>query len=388
MNRHKLICIGVFLFMILQPLTPVYGAEFAPAANAKSAVLIDAVSGTVLYEQNSHEKLPPASVTKVMTMLLVTEAIDSGRVSLDDEITISEHAASMGGSQMYMEPGEVHTLDEILTGISMVSANDACVAAAEFISGSSDIFVEEMNKRAKALGLKDTHFENTNGLPVSNHYTSAYDIAVMSAELLKHDVILPYLSNTSCSLNVGKSADKQTTLEMVNTNKLLRSYSGAIGIKTGFTQDAKYCLSAAATRNDMTLIAVILGSESSQIRFSEAQRLLDYGYANYEVVKIADKNEIIGNASVEKGKIPFTDLKADQKIQVLVPKGEASDISYKTSPKDGLTAPLKEGDTAGKIIVTKKDEVIAEYDLSAAIDVKKAGYKKLILQGIEKLVMG
>lgn len=175
---------------------------------------------------------------------------------------------------------------------------------------------------------------------------------------------------------------------MVNTNKLLRSYSGAIGIKTGFTQDAKYCLSAAATRNDMTLIAVILGSESSQIRFSEAQRLLDYGYANYEVVKIADKNEIIGNASVEKGKIPFTDLKADQKIQVLVPKGEASDISYKTSPKDGLTAPLKEGDTAGKIIVTKKDEVIAEYDLSAAIDVKKAGYKKLILQGIEKLVMG
>ncbi len=374
--------------MILQSILTVYGGEFAPQAEAKSAILMDAVSGTVLYEQNSHEKLPPASVTKVMTMLLIVEAIDSGRVSLDDQVTVSEHAAGMGGSQMYMEAGEIHTLDEILTGISMVSANDACVAASEFISGSSDIFVEEMNKRARELGMEDTHFENTNGLPVSNHYTSAYDIAVMSAELLKHDVILPYLSNTSCTINVGKSADKQTALEMVNTNKLLRTYNGAIGVKTGFTQDAKYCLSAAATRSDMTLVAVILGAESSQIRFSEAQRLLDYGYANYEVVKIADRDEIIGNASVEKGSVPFTDLKADHKIQVLVPKGSASEISYKTSPNNDIAAPIKEGDTAGKVIITKNEEVIAKYDLSAASDVNKAGYKTLVMRGLEQLIKG
>lgn len=355
---------------------------------AKSAILIDAVSGTVLYEQDAHEKLPPASVTKVMTMLLICEAIDSGRVHLEDNITISDRAASMGGSQMYMEPGETHTLDELLTGISMVSANDACVAAAEFISGSSDIFVEDMNRRAAALELSDTHFMNTNGLPVADHYSSAYDIAVISAELLKHDMILPYLAAQSGTAVVGKNADKQTTLEMINTNKLLRSYNGALGIKTGFTQDAGYCLSAAAERNHLQLVAVVLGCESSKIRFSEAARLLDFGFAGYEVVQVAEKNELVGSATVDKGMLGFTDLRAGEDIQVLVPKGSASDISYSVKPLGKLSAPVSEGQKAGKITVTKNGEQIAMYDLYADTDVKRADYKTLIIRSIEALMKG
>lgn len=355
---------------------------------AKSAILIDAVSGSVLYEQDAHEQLPPASVTKVMTMLLICEAIDSGRVRLEDTVTISERAASMGGSQMYMEPGETHTLDELLTGISMVSANDACVAAAEFISGSSDIFVEDMNRRAAALELSDTHFMNTNGLPVADHYSSAYDIAVISAELLKHDMILPYLAAQSGTAVVGKNTDKQTTLEMINTNKLLRSYNGALGIKTGFTQDAGYCLSAAAERNHLRLVAVVLGCESSKIRFSETARLLDFGFAGYEVVQVAEKNELVGSATVDKGMLGFTDLRAGEDIQVLVPKGSASDISYSVKPLGKLSAPVSEGQKAGEITVTKNGEQIAIYDLYADTDVKRADYKTLIMRSIEALMKG
>jgi D-alanyl-D-alanine carboxypeptidase (penicillin-binding protein 5/6) len=387
-----LICI-ITAFATLSAVHPAVYSETSDNSSslniaAKSAVLMDAVSGTVLYEQDSHTQLPPASVTKVMTMLLICEAIDSGRVTTDDTVTISDHAASMGGSQMYMEPGETHTLDELLTGISMVSANDACVAAAEYISGSSDIFVENMNKRAAELGMKDTHFVNTNGLPVADHYTSAYDIAVMSSELLKHDVILDYLKNQSGTSVVGKNADKQTTLEMVNTNKLLRSYNGAIGIKTGFTQDAGYCLSAAAERSNLRLVAVVLGCESSAVRFSEAARLLDYGFANYEAVQIADKNELVGSATVDKGMAGFTDMRTNEKIQVLVPKGGASDISFSIVPEKSLSAPVKEGQKAGVITVTKNGEPVAEYELSADTDINKADYKTLVIRSIEELMKG
>ncbi len=349
---------------------------------------MDAASGRVLYKQNPDEKLPPASVTKVMTMLLICEAIDSGRVTTSDSVTISDRAAGMGGSQMYMEPGETHTLNELLTGISMVSANDACVAAAEYISGSVEIFVEEMNKRASALGLQNTHFVNTNGLPVADHYSSAYDISRMSAELLKHDIIIPYLTAPSGTATVGKNADKQTTLEMINTNKLLRSYSGAIGIKTGFTQDAGYCLSAAAERNDLRLIAVVLGCESSKIRFAEASRLLDYGFASYEAVQIAAKDELVGSASVDKGMMGFTDLRAGENIQILVPKGTSSDISYSVKPYTDLAAPIKAGQKAGTLTITKNGEKTAEYDLFADTDIKKAGLKTLMIHSIEKLMKG
>lgn len=355
------------------------------SVDAVSAILIHADSGTILYEMNSHEELPPASVTKVMTMLLTMEAIDSGKISTEDQVTISERAASMGGSQLYMEPGEVHTVSELLTGISMVSANDACVAMAEYICGTEEIFVEKMNEKAAELGLENTHFVNTNGLPAADHYSSAHDIAVMSKELLKHEDILPYLSNESGTIQVGKEGHT-SVIEMINTNKLIRTYNGAAGIKTGFTQDAGYCLSACAVREDLSLIAVVLGAETSKLRFNECARLLDYGFAGYESVKIADRNEITGTANVEKGVLNAVDLKTEEKISLLVKKGEASSVSCRIRPFTDLKAPVKENDPAGILEVSKDGEVIAEYELTASVDVAAADLKMLMIRSAEMVL--
>ena len=360
-------------------------ASAQPSITARSAVLIDADSGTVLFENNADEKLPPASVTKVMTMLLIMEAVDSGKISLDDKVTISERSASKGGSQLYMEPGETHTVSELHTGISMVSANDACVAMAEYICGTDDIFVEKMNEKAKELGLENTHFANTNGLPADDHYSSARDIAVMSKELLSHEGILSYLSSESGTIEVGKEGHT-STIEMINTNKLLKTYNGAKGIKTGFTQDAGYCLSSCAERDDLTLIAVVLGAETSKLRFEESSRLLDYGFAGYECVKIADKNEIVGTASVEKGVINAIDLKTEEKISLLVKKGEASAVSCRIRPSKDLKAPVSENDKAGVLEVSKNDEVLAEYPLTASSDVGAAGLKLLMIRSAEMML--
>jgi D-alanyl-D-alanine carboxypeptidase (penicillin-binding protein 5/6) len=208
--------------------------------DAKSAVLIDSGSGAVLFEKNSHDRLPPASVTKVMTMLLIMEALDEGRISLEDTVAISERAAGMGGSQMYMEPGERHKLETLMTGIAVASANDACVAVAEHHSGTADIFVEHMNKRAAGLGMADTHFVNTNGLPVADHYSSAYDIALMSRELVKHEKIRDWFGLWTTTVTVGLPGKQQTELGLTNTNRLIKTNPGANGIKTGLTQEAGY----------------------------------------------------------------------------------------------------------------------------------------------------
>ena len=254
---------------------------------SKSAVLMDASTGKILYEKNSHEKLPPASVTKVMTMLLICEALESGKIKEDDDVQISETAASMGGSQIFLEPGEIQKVDTLLKSIAVASANDACVAMAEYVGGSVEEFVVLMNKRAKELGMNDTNFVNTNGLPVDNHYTSAYDIALMSKELLRHKKISKYLTTWMDEVVVGK---KQAKIGISNTNKLVKHYTGATGVKTGFTQQAKYCLSASALRNNTHLIAVTLCAETSPIRFKDATSLLNYGFANYETVKICKKH--------------------------------------------------------------------------------------------------
>ena len=250
-------------------------------------MLIDADTGEVLFEQDAHKELPPASVTKIMTMLLALEAVEDGKVKLSDEVVVSERAASMGGSQMYMEAGEVHTLEELLSGIAIVSANDACVAVSEYIAGSEEVFVEKMNKRAQELGMRDTHFVNTNGLPVTDHYTSAYDIAVMSRLLLQHEETQKWFTTWQTTIKVGLPG-KEKEFGLTNTNKLIKQYPGANGIKTGFTQEAGYCLSASATKENTTLIAVVLGAQTSGIRFSEVSKLLNYGFANYSSVTLAD----------------------------------------------------------------------------------------------------
>ncbi len=256
--------------------------NFAYADNfnlkSKSAILMDANTGKVLYEKNSHEELPPASVTKVMTMLLVMEALDSGKIKTTDKVVTSEHAYDMGGTQIYLEVGEEMTVDDLLKSVAMNSANDASVALAEYISGSEEKFVEEMNKRAKELGAKNTNFKNASGLPEEGHYTSVYDMALISRELVKHKNIFKYLTNKIDSVRNGK-------FSLANTNKLLWNYQGADGIKTGSTSEALYCLSATAKRGDTRFIAVVFGAPDSATRFKEASKLLDYGFANFETKK-------------------------------------------------------------------------------------------------------
>ena len=349
--------------------------------DAKSAILIDVGSGTVLFSQNPREKLPPASVTKVMTMLLVMEALERGQVSLSDTITVSERAASMGGSQMYMEPGETHSLEEMMKGISMVSANDACVAVAEHLCGTVEIFVENMNKRAKELRLEDTHFVNTNGLPVPNHYSSALDIAKISEKLIKYEKTHEWFTNWQDVLIVGLPG-KQKEFGLTNTNRLVKQYKGATGIKTGFTQEAGYCLSGSATRDGMTLVAVVLGSPTSKIRFAEVAKLLDYGFATYDNVIIAQKGEINGLVKVNKGEVEGVNAIAKDNISVLVKKGEKNSITVKTEEPEKIQAPVKKGDVLGEIVAYQNEVEVGRYPLIAEQNVDRASlfcqYKKLL----------
>jgi len=361
------------------------GGAVGMTVDAKSAILIDADSGTVLFEQSSHDKLPPASVTKVMTMLLIMEAIDRGQMKLDDNVTVSERAASMGGSQMYMEPGEQQKLETLMMGIAIASANDACVAAAEYHSGSVEIFVENMNKRAKELGMVDTNFVNTNGLPVANHYTSAYDIALMSKELIKHKKLQDWFNIWMTNITVGLPGKKQTELGLTNTNRLIRTYPGANGIKTGFTQEAGYCLSASAVKGDLNLIAVIMGSPTSKIRFAEASKLLDYGFANYDSVKLAEKGEPMGKLVIEKGSPNMIDAVAPENISVLVKKGEKDGIKGDLVLKKTVSAPVKIGAEIGELVIYKDKKEIARYPLVAAEDVKKASLMQIYVRMIKTL---
>jgi serine-type D-Ala-D-Ala carboxypeptidase (penicillin-binding protein 5/6) len=365
--------------------TSITGGAIGMSVDAKSAILIDAASGTVLFEQNSHDRLPPASVTKVMTLLLIMEAIDRGQMKLDDKVTVSEKAASMGGSQMYMEPGEQQKLETLLMGITIASANDACVAAAEYHSGSVDIFVENMNKRAKELGMVDTHFVNTNGLPVANHYSSAYDIALMSRELIKHQKLQDWFNVWMTNITVGLPGKKQTELGLTNTNRLIKTYPGANGIKTGFTQDAGYCLSASAVKGDLDLIAVIMGSPTSKIRFAEASKLLDYGFANYEAVKLAEKGEPMGKVMIEKGSPNMVDAVAPEEVSVLVKKGEKDSIKGEMVLNDTISAPIAKGDKIGELVIYKQDKEISRYPVVAAEKVKKASLMQIYLRMIKTL---
>lgn len=358
-------------------------AEGSLDVQAKSAVLMDVATGTVLYEQNAHEELPPASVTKVMTMLLALEAVERGQFSLEDTATISERAASMGGSQMYMEPGEVHTVEELFQGASICSANDACVALAELTRGTEELFVEAMNQRAKELGMDHSHFVNTNGLPAEGHVSCAYDIALMSRELLKHPEPREWFSTWQTDIQIGLPG-KEKPFTLTNTNKMIRSYSGANGIKTGYTQDAGYCLSASATREDLTLIAVIMGAESSKIRFSEASRLLDYGFANYEAVKVAESGQNMGRTFVERGIPETVEAVTEEEISVLVPKGQGTAVTQQVILNEALKAPLEKGTAVGELNVYQGETLLGTWPLTAAEPVEQAGWLEMVRRMIHK----
>ncbi|MDO4553250.1 MAG: D-alanyl-D-alanine carboxypeptidase family protein [Bacillota bacterium] len=355
------------------------------AVAAKGAVLLDAGSGTVLYEQNAYEELPPASITKIMTMLLVLEAEDAGKITLEDPVTISERAAGMGGSQMYMEPGETHTIDELLMGMAMASANDACVAVAEYVGGTEEIFVEMMNSRAAELGMEHTHFVNTNGLPAADHYSCACDIAVMSRELLKHEEIAGHLTTWMAELNVGLPG-KETSFGLTNTNRLIKRYSGATGVKTGFTQDAGYCLSGSAAKGDLSLIAVVLGCESTEIRWTETMRLLDYGFATYAGVSVAEAGDLLGTVAVEKSDPDQITVAVEEEVKVLVKKGEENSVTWEARFFDGLQAPLAEGEPVGELVLFQNGEETERRQLVAAEAAERAGLPELYRRLLHTLV--
>ncbi|KXZ39937.1 D-alanyl-D-alanine carboxypeptidase (penicillin-binding protein 5/6) [Alkalithermobacter thermoalcaliphilus JW-YL-7 = DSM 7308] len=372
-----LICLLVFINI------PIASANEAINITATSAILIDGKSGQIIYEKNAHEKLPPASVTKIMTLLLIMEALDEGRIKLDDKVTISEKAANMGGSQLYLEPGEVKDVETLIKGIAVASGNDASVAMAEFIYGSEEVFVNKMNERAKELGMTNTNFVNTNGLPVENHYTTAYDIALMSKELLKHESIHKYLTIWMEEIIVGKNQKK---FGLVNTNKLIRFYKGANGIKTGFTAEAKYCLSASAQRDNLLLIAVVLGSPTSKERFSDASTLLNYGFANYESIKVYDKGEIVEKIQMDKSDDVNIEAVCKDPIYLLNKKGDKQEIEKRINVDKNIKLPISKGQKLGQVEIYKGDKLIAKSDLVSNKDHKKAGYFKILTRVVKNLI--
>lgn len=358
------------------------GDEIALAENARSAILIEADTGTVIYEKDSHEKLPPASITKIMTMLLTMEALDKGILKLTDKVTASEYASSMGGSQIFLEPGEQMTVDELLKGVAMASGNDASVVLAEKIAGSEKAFVQLMNKRAKELGMNDTHFSNCNGLPVENHYSSAHDIAVMSRELMKHEGITKYTGSYQDYLR----QQSEKPFWLVNTNKLVRFYSGADGLKTGYTSEAKFCLSATAKRDGLRFIAVVLGEPNTKTRNSEVSGMFDYAFSQYTLQPIYKAGELIGKVKVQKGKSSHVELTASKTMNVLVRKGaETGQITHKLDIPDKLAAPIKQGQLIGKLVIYQGDKVLTEYELKSATQIDKAGWWMLFKRATSQL---
>lgn len=351
--------------------------------DARSAILIDEATGTILYEQNIHDAFPPASITKIMTMLLSMEALNSNKISLEDEVLISKHASSMGGTQLYLEAGEIKTVEELMKGVAIRSANDASVAIAEYISGTEETFVKKMNKRAKELGMKNTSFFNTTGLPAEGHVTSAYDVSLMSRELLKHQEVHRWLTTWIDTVTVGRKGSVQ---ELVNTNRLIRHYKGATGIKTGYTRASKHCLSASATRDSTTFIAVVMGSPTSAIRFSETAKLLDYGFANYQSIKIVNKSAKVGRVSINKGNLLEINAVASKNLSILVRKEDSNSIQKTVSLHEEVAAPIEAGDKIGEIIITLHGEEIGSIDIVAEVDVKKASFLNIISRMFEKFI--
>lgn len=336
--------------------------------NAKSAVLMESSTGRILYESNPDEKLPIASVTKIMTMLIIMEAVDSGKISLDDMVTASERAKSMGGSTMFLDTGEQLSVNDMLKGIAVASANDGAVAMAEYIAGSEQGFVEMMNQKAEELGMNNTHFVNTNGLDADDHYSSARDVAVMSRELIQHKKIFDYTTIWMDTLRGGK-------FQLANTNKMIRFYKGANGLKTGSTSKALCCLSATAERDGMQLIAVVLGAPTSKERFGGASALLDYGFAKYEVSAPVKENEVIAEVNIHKGVESFVNAIAKDGFSALSEKGGGSAIEKNIIIDESINAPVKSGDVLGTVELIQNGNVIGSVELIAEKSVDKKGIR-------------
>jgi len=350
------------------------------AKNALSSVIIEQDTGEVLYEKDARKKLPPASMTKIMTMLIIMEEIDKGNLKLDDKVMTSEYAASMGGSQIFLEPGEEMTVNEMLKGIAIASGNDASVAMAEKIAGTEEAFVNLMNNKAKSLGLKDTHFKNPTGLPAADHYSSAYDMAIMGRELLKHPLITKYTGTYEDYLR--QNTEKQFWL--VNTNKLVRFYPGADGLKTGFTAEARYCLTATAKKNNMRVVSVIMGAPTSKERNAQMSKLLDYAFNQYQVKQLIKQGDNVDQLSISKGKNKNVNVVTKSPVSVVLKKGEAlNKVTKNIKLKKDLQAPIKKGQVVGKLVLKQGDRVLSTTDLVARNNIPKAKWYDLFKRTID-----
>jgi serine-type D-Ala-D-Ala carboxypeptidase (penicillin-binding protein 5/6) len=341
---------------------------------AKSSILIDSLTGNILIENNSHERLPIASITKIMSMLLVMESINEGKISLNDIVVISEHSYSMGGSQVYLEPGEEFTVEELLKAVAIHSANDATVALAEKVAGSEDVFVVMMNKKAEELGMIDTNFLDCSGLTDEGQYSSAYDISVMARELiLKYPKIIEYTSIWHDTFRNGE-------FSLDNTNKLIRFYEGTNGIKTGFTTKAGYCLCASVERNGLLLISVVLGEPDTNTRFAETKKLQNYGFANFDTVKLNSKNEIIKSVIVKKGLLNEVNAIYADDISLLVNKGKSDNIEREYLIHDIIEAPITEGQKIGHVIYKLDGDEIGSADVITDRAVDRTSFIKLFVR--------
>lgn len=354
------------------------------AENAKSAIMIEASTGKIIFDKNSNEKLPMASMTKMMTLLLIMENIENGNLKWDEKVVTSEHAASMGGSQIFLEVGEEMTVEELVKGICIGSGNDAAVSMAERIGGTEEEFVKMMNKKVKELGLHSTNFVNACGLDDENHYSSAYDMAVIARELVKYDKILEFTGTYEDYLR--KNSDSPFWL--VNTNKLVRYYSGVDGLKTGYTESAGYCITTTAKKNDMRLITVVMGEPSSAIRNSETTNMLDYGFNTYQVDVILNKNKVISKEEVKLGNSISVNIVPKEDVTILNSKtGSRKSATYEVSIDD-INAPVKKGDVVGKIKVTLSDKSVINVDATVSNDIEKASIIKVYFRNLLDIVNG
>ncbi|MEG0004569.1 MAG: D-alanyl-D-alanine carboxypeptidase family protein [Clostridium sp.] len=342
--------------------------------NCKSAVLVDPMSGKVLYEYNSHEKFAPASVTKVMTMLLTMEGVDNGTFKLSDKVTVSEKAQSMGGSTMFLEAGEVRTVEDLLKGIAVESANDAAVCLAEFIGGSEDEFATLMNKKAQMLGMKNSNFVNSYGFYDENHYTTAYDIALMSRELLKHPKILDYTKIWMETISEGR----KEPFTLTNRNKMIKHYSGCDGLKTGYIKEAMFCISSTAKRGDVRMLSVVMGAPSWKERNAQAGALLDYGFSKVASQKVLKKGDVVKEVKIEGGKPAIVKAIASEDLVALTEKGKKINITTKIELNKDMKLPLKKGDKIGKVVAVDGSEIYGSVDLIIDQNVEKAGYLDML----------
>ena len=372
----------LFLLLISFSFTKVYALDLAK--NAKSGILIEASTGEIIYEKNKDERLAPASMTKMMSLILIMEAIENKTINLNQIITVSENAANMGGSQIYLEKNEKMSVDDLLKGICMASANDAVVALSETIYGSEEEFVKEMNKRAKQLGLKNTHFMNATGLDVDNHYSSAYDMALIARELVKHKKVLDYSSKYEDYLR--ENTNKKFWL--VNTNKLIKTYDGMDGLKTGYTENAGYCLTATAKRNNMRLISVVMNESDSKVRNSETSEILDYGFNLYKVNNIVKQNEVVKKYIDNKSIKNKNDVIVKENINILNKKNtKKRKITYSVK-LDKKTLPIKKMEKVGIIEIKENGKTIYKDNVYSKDEIKKANILEVYFRNIKEVLNG